>query len=549
MKFSSTIAGSEPLEARLRICLALLLWFTVPTLASAACTAPPNLKAKLLARPSAQVHADLGNWFAARKEFDCATKSFASAARLEPTSASFSYLLGLSLYSGGHDIEALPPLQRAAQLDASDVRPHLALAAALDALKRTADAKVEWRKALAIDAESSQALDGLSQNLLDDRDYTGVVALLDRPAGGRQRSAEQSLNLGIAFARTARLDRAASVLREGLNTNPDSLPIADELALVLMLMSRTDEAYTVFDLALQKHPADQATQVLFLRALVTGHSDKAPSYAQQLLTKYPTQWEVLYLSAVLASAEGDLQRTRALGEKSVDMNPKYPDSQRLLGLTLAKLGDPGGAREHLEKAIVLGDDQPEVHYDLAKVFQSLGDKEHAAEQLRLYQSLKNAQSDKTQAAGKAEEGDQAIAVGDAVKAIALYRDAIESDRDEALLHYKLAKALEKEGDTVSEKDELRRAIALKPDLPEAQNQLGYLAARDGDVSQAESYFHAALLVSPSYVAAWINLSATLASEAKWQEAKQAVDQALVIDPDNAQARSLSQAIAAAHAGP
>jgi cytochrome c-type biogenesis protein CcmH/NrfG len=45
------------------------------------------------------------------------------------------------------------------------------------------------------------------------------------------------------------------------------------------------------------------------------------------------------------------------------------------------------------------------------------------------------------------------------------------------------------------------------------------------------------------------LGATLASEAKWDDAKQAVGHALEIDPDNAQALRLSQAISDAHPGP
>ena len=74
--------------------------------------------------------------------------------------------------------------------------------------------------------------------------------------------------------------------------------------------------------------------------------------------------------------------------------------------------------------------------------------------------------------------------------------------------------------------------------------MGYLSARSGDVAAAESYFHAAIDASPSYVAAWINLAATLASESKWHDATQAVDRALEIDPSNAEARQLEQAIQA-----
>jgi predicted Zn-dependent protease len=79
--------------------------------------------------------------------------------------------------------------------------------------------------------------------------------------------------------------------------------------------------------------------------------------------------------------------------------------------------------------------------------------------------------------------------------------------------------------------------------------MGYLTVREGEAVQAEAYFRAAVRASPSYVGAWINLAATLASESKWQEARQALARTLEIDPDNAEARQLTQALADAHPGP
>ncbi len=169
--------------------------------------------------------------------------------------------------------------------------------------------------------------------------------------------------------------------------------------------------------------------------------------------------------------------------------------------------------------------------------------------MRLYQQLKQARSDKVQAAGKAEEGDQAMAAGDAAQAATLYREALQADPDEALLAYKLSRALDKLKDIAGERTALERAIQLNPNLAEAENQMGYLAARGGDAAQAEGCFRAAVRASPSYVVAWINLAATLADEAKWQDARQALGHALEVDPDNADARKLSQALAEAHPGP
>lgn len=102
-------------------------------------------------------------------------------------------------------------------------------------------------------------------------------------------------------------------------------------------------------------------------------------------------------------------------------------------------------------------------------------------------------------------------------------------------------------DKTAEKAALLDAIKLQPNLPEAQNQLEFLAVHAGDADQAVIYFRAAVQSSPSYLPAWINLSATLASEANWKEAQDAADRALQLDPTNVSARDLKKAISDAQA--
>jgi tetratricopeptide (TPR) repeat protein len=542
-------ARRRPRVGLISIAAAILLLSGPFVHASAPCVASPELQARLKATPTGETYASLGNWFADRKRFDCAATAFASASRLQPKSASLAYLWGLSLGSAGQDDRALAPLHQAIRLDPNDIRAHLVLAAALDRMKRTAEGEAEWRAALAIDPESAVALDSLSQHFVDQKDYSSLIALLDKPGKERLRTPVQSLNLGVAYAGRAELDKAANVLREGLNNNPDSLPIANELAVVLMLLGRDQDAFAVFDLALAKHPGDQPTQILYLHTLVSSHSERAPDLARKLLAAYPDQWEVLYLVAVLESREADFEQARAHLERSIALNPGYYQSHDELGSILAKQGDLPRAREQLEKAIALGDKEPEVQYDLGKVLQRLGDSGQAEEKLGIYRQLKKARSDSTQAAGKSEVGDQAMTAGDPAQAVSLYKEALETDPDEPLLYYKLSRALDKVKDFAGEKAALQRAIQLDPNLAEAQNQMGYLADRDGDLVQAEGYFRVAVRASPSYVAAWINLAATLAGQAKWQDARQALNRALEIDPDNAEARRLGEALAAAQAGP
>jgi tetratricopeptide (TPR) repeat protein len=520
-----------------------------PAQASTKCDPPFTLAAQIAARPTPENLKRLGDWFGERKQFDCAAQAFSQASQLDPSSATLAYLWGLSLSSAGDDSAALAPLRQAATLDPSDIHAHLASAIALDKMKRVSEAKEEWRKALALDPNFATALDGLSRDLIDQKDYASVIAVLARPSATGQLSPVQSLNLGIAYAGEGRLDEATQVLRNGLNTTPDSLEIADELAVVLMLKGRDHEAYSIFEIAIQKHPDDEATKVLYLHTLVTSKAENAASYARQLLATYPNQWEVLYLNGVLSAAGGEFQQARTNFQSSVSLNPIYGESRTALGNVLAHLGDPRGAREQLEKGIALGDDSPEAEYSLATVLRSLGETDAARQALNRYQELKSSRANKAQAAGKAESGDQSMAAGNYSQAAEIYRDALTTDPAEAVLHYKLSRALGKMNDVAGEINELQRTIELDPKLAEAQNQLGFLAVHRGEAERAESYFRAATEADPSYVVAWVNLAATLASEAKWSEADLAAKRLLEIDPGNSAAREIETAVAQSHSQP
>jgi tetratricopeptide (TPR) repeat protein len=542
-------AQSHLLVALLRIAAAILFLPGSFAFASEGCTPSAELQARLKSHPASETFASAGNWFAEQKQFDCAAAAFGSASRLQPNSASLAYLWGLSLYSAGHDEMALAPLNQAKLLDANDIRPHLVLAAALDRLKRATEAEAEWRAALAIDPDSSAALDSFSQHLVDQKDYSAVIGLLDKPGSDRVRTPAQSLNLGVAYLGAAQLNSAANVLHDGLNNSPDSLPIADELAMVLMLQGQDKQAYGVLEAALGKHPDDEATELLYLRMLVSSHDQQAPQVARKLLAADPDQWEAQYLYGVLESQNGNFISARAYLQRSITLRSDYDQAHAELGSVLAQLGELAAAREHLEMAIALGDSEPEVAFNLAGVLQRLGETAKAEEEIKVYQRLKDEKSDKAQAAAKTEEGDQALKEGDGAKAAALYREAIATEPKQPLLYYKLSRALDKLNDLPAEQSALEQALSLNPALAEAQNQMGFLTARGGDTAKAEIYFRHAVHASPSYVGAWVNLAATLASEAKWEEARQAVGRALQIDPENAAARQLGVDLSEPHPAP
>jgi Flp pilus assembly protein TadD len=374
MTILPSFSGSFPLTRSVALLIALLLLSAGPVHGQAPCAPPPSMKAQLHDKPSAAALTDLGVWFAGQKQYACAANAFATSLQMEPNQkdiAHVAFMFGVSLYFSGDTEEAIAALRQAEQLGFRDLKLNIVLATALDASHSTKNAAEEWRAALALDPESATALDGLSNDLLLESDFNGVIALLENPRLLGERTPQQSLNLAEAYAGTARLDAAASVLRDALNTSPDSLPLANRLADLLVQLGRRDEAVTVLDLALAQHPDDSDTAVHYLETLMAARPEKAPEAAHRLLLVFPQNSKLLYLSGILDMKAGNLEPARAHLEQSLALQPDDALSHEALGLVLAQLNQMTGAKEHLQRAIALGDNGPEVKESLKRVLQAL----------------------------------------------------------------------------------------------------------------------------------------------------------------------------------
>jgi tetratricopeptide (TPR) repeat protein len=216
------------------------------------CKPPDQMKATLKDKPTVAMLNDLGVWFADHEQYACAADAFGSSLQTDaaqPDLPRVVFEFGASLYLSGDTKEAIPSLQEAEKLGYRDGKIAVILATALDSTHATGEAEAEWRKALEFDPENTAALDALSNDLLAEVDFKGVIELLDRPRLVALRSPQQAINLATAYAKTGKLEESRRVLENGLNTNPDSYEVAQQLAGVLTQLDRKDEAAIVLQLA------------------------------------------------------------------------------------------------------------------------------------------------------------------------------------------------------------------------------------------------------------------------------------------------------------
>ena len=508
--------------------------------AHAACNGPAALVARLKAHPTTDDAVALGSWYAGHKQFDCAVETFRAALKNDPKSAQVHYLDGLALLGLRRTAEAQAEVEESARLEPQVIKPHLLLASLYEEQGKEQAAEDQWQLALRIDPKSEAALEGLSAALLGREQYPQTIMLLrDAP-----RSERLAVNLSRAFGQLGYLKDAERVLKEAMQAHPDSLDLTKAMTVVLVRMHRNADAIKLVTDTAKAHPNNVDEQIELFRVLVLlSQYEKARPMAAKLLAARPHDSEVLYLSGIIETEDGNPEQARTHLEEAVKLDPENNNAHYHLGVVEVQLHQWKEAVDHLQKSIELQIPLAEAHFELAKALRGVGQADRAAEEMKTYQQLKKAR-ESTQAAESAIAlGDKDLESGKTDEAIAKYREAIESQPNDALSRYKLSVALRRAGDTNGEQTALEEAIKLDPKLAAAHNELGFLLARAGDAGGAVEHFRLAVQSAPAWTEAWVNLAAELAVLSRFSEAREAVSRALALDPENADARALSDQLA------
>ncbi|MGD0893571.1 MAG: tetratricopeptide repeat protein [Terracidiphilus sp.] len=401
-----------------------------------------------------------------------------------------------------------------------------------------------FQAALAVDAGSSKALDGLARALIATGDAQGAIRLLN----GVHRDEVTTVDLAVAYRKAQMFDEAAEVLRGALKTYPNSDSVTGALVSLEAHQSHYAVAQRLAEELAKEKPNDLEAQRIYFRTLVViGDNDGAVPLGRKLLEIAPKDADLLNLNGFLERKAGDYGAARKHLEEAVAINPNDMNARVNLGLVLAQLHEAAAAKEQLEKAVELGATEPQVRIELAKVLRALGESDEAQKQLKLYERKLKEQDDQEQSVLKATEAAQAAKDGDNRKAAVLYREAIALEPMDAELAYRLSVVLANLGDMAGQRAALEQAVEADPKFVLAQYDLGYLEFHSGEDTAAEEHFRAVVRTVPDNLRAWLALAGTLATEGKTAEAQEAVANALKIDPNNPGALDLSRKLAAAQA--
>jgi tetratricopeptide (TPR) repeat protein len=125
------------------------------------------------------------------------------------------------------------------------------------------------------------------------------------------------------------------------------------------------------------------------------------------------------------------------------------------------------------------------------------------------------------------------------RAAMAFQRALRDDPSSAEACYGLGSVYLKQEKAREARDSFERAVKLSasyPDtLPNAWNNLGLLATREGHVDEAIGYFQEALRVSPDYWIALENLGNAYRLQKRWDEARTMLERALAARPEDPEA--------------
>jgi tetratricopeptide (TPR) repeat protein len=120
-----------------------------------------------------------------------------------------------------------------------------------------------------------------------------------------------------------------------------------------------------------------------------------------------------------------------------------------------------------------------------------------------------------------------------------FRQAVKDDPNSAEALYGLGSACLQQQKTNEARECFQRALQLRASypgtVPNSWNNLGILAAREGNFDLAIQYFRRALQIDPDHSIALRNLGSAYRQKKDWTQAESALERAIALNPDDPEA--------------
>jgi Tfp pilus assembly protein PilF len=283
---------------------------------------------------------------------------------LDPASGGAWKALGVSLALQQRD--ALPALQRAAELLPEDAEVHANLGTGLLGAGRYAEAIASLRRALEIRPEDADAHSNLGNALRADGQIEAALASYRTAVRIRPGHAGSHSNLGNMLQSIGRPEQAVDSYRSALELQPEEAASHNNLAIALLAIGRPDEALTSARRAIELAPeSPEAHSTLGNALLDLGQFEQAEDAYRGALALNPGFADALGNLAIALRLQGRAEEAIGVAHRALELTPHSAATLVVLADAHADCGDFGQAEQRLRDAIAIEPDSPQAWAGLA----------------------------------------------------------------------------------------------------------------------------------------------------------------------------------------
>jgi tetratricopeptide (TPR) repeat protein len=337
-----------------------------------------------------------------RGRLEDAARAYESVLASDPEHVDALIHLGVLRLGQGFPDKAETLIGRAATIAPHSPEAHANLAAALQAMRRYAEAVTHYRRAFALRPGMLDAQFGLASCLQALDQHTEAIACYEALLAAAPKHPEANFGLATLFERLGHSDEAVLRYRDALAADPDFAEASFRLGTLLSAKGRLEEAIARFDDALDVDPDYVEASVALGAAFMQARRDdeaiaafqsalaaepqnddahvglakifgrkrrhvEAIDHCHAALAEKPAHIEAMAALATSLKAIGRHDEALATARRVLELRPDLGSSAGLLASILAEIGSTDEAVNQFRRAIALAPARLEFAYHLLQV--------------------------------------------------------------------------------------------------------------------------------------------------------------------------------------
>jgi tetratricopeptide (TPR) repeat protein len=354
----------------------------------------PLLRAARLDPDDYESYFNAGLVYIHLKRYQEAKQMLSVAVSLQPGSFEAVALLGSALFALGDDFGAVEQLRRAHQLQPDNERVTGLLMSELQIIAQHTLAQCDYRKAIGYVEDASELVQPSSQmqelafhlatEAFAHSDYESAIRALKQSKDSLQTSAEFHAMLGYSSYKQGDAAKAVVEMQRAMDLDPKNQDYVLQLSEIFVANDNPQASNALLEAAAHAFPhSAKVWFALGVSYIAAERLDDGEAALNRSL-EFDSKLDLVYV--VLGQAYRNAGRWNALSltaERLIQINPANYLGYFYKAIALSRQtdSDTSEVQNLLERSSALDTDDPEPHYELAKLLARKGEKDAAVQEL------------------------------------------------------------------------------------------------------------------------------------------------------------------------